>query len=438
MRSLLIVSPHFPPLNAPDMQRVRMSLPYYRACGWEPIVLCVGDEWQQGTREPELERTYPQDITVIRSRALSPRWTRLLGLRNTGLRCWLYFLFAGSKIIRREKIDLVFFSTTQFALFPLGRIWRMLHGVPYVFDMQDPWRTDYYSRPGARRPPGGWKYQFARITAWLLERWSFGRVAGVMSVSPNYLEDLRQRYPSLATVPAAVIHFGASRHDLLEAMRLPVSIHSIAPKSSEVHFVYTGAAGPVVPHAMRVLLEGLKRYRQLHPVEACRLRFHFLGTSYVAAGQGTNTILPLAENYGVADQVEEVPHRLGHLECLKLQRDADVLLLPGSSDLAYSPSKIYPYFLADRPILGIVFKQSVMAKILRDLSCAYLVEFDEHESKDEAMTKIAAYFDLALAGFPPGSLPIRNEALFSANYLEETLTLAQCDLFQKALATAVT
>ena len=33
MKRLLIISPNFPPLNAADMQRVRMSLPYFKDFG---------------------------------------------------------------------------------------------------------------------------------------------------------------------------------------------------------------------------------------------------------------------------------------------------------------------------------------------------------------------------------------------------------------------
>jgi peptidyl-prolyl cis-trans isomerase D len=73
-----------------------------------------------------------------------------------------------------------------------------------VIDIQDPWRTDYYERKDSRQPPGGWKYQFARLQAWLLEGWTYRRVSAVMSVSPSYLDDLRARYPAFARVPAEV------------------------------------------------------------------------------------------------------------------------------------------------------------------------------------------------------------------------------------------
>ncbi len=434
LRRVLIVSPHFPPLNAPDMQRVRMSLPYYRARGWDPIVLCVSDAWQDGVREPALEQTIPGDVRIVRVPALSLRWTRLIGLGDLGLRCWFHFFFTGLRLIRREKIDLVFFSNTQFVTFTLGRIWRTLAGCPYVFDMQDPWRTNYYERRGSRRPPGGWKYQIARLMAWTLEGWSFRHVGAIMSVSPSYLDDLRTRYACLGGVPTAVIGFGASLTDIAKARSMPPPAHQFTRKQGELHVLYTGAAGPVMPHALSVLFQGLKLYHERAPARARLLRFHFLGTSYVAPGQGQNSVIPVAESCGVADQVTEIPHRLGHLECLRLQLEADLLLLPGSSDLAYSPSKVYPYYLSRRPTLGLVFKNSVMERLLDQLAFSYMVRFDADENKQSAYEGLCRFFDLAFEGFPSGTFPERNDAFFNETFLAETLTGKQCSLFELALA----
>jgi hypothetical protein len=431
VKKVLLVTPHFPPINAPDMQRVRMSLPFYRAHGWEPIVLCVGDQWQDGVREPELEQTIPADVRIMRVPALSLRWTRWFGVRNLGLRCWLHFLFAGTRLLRREKIDLVFFSNTQFVTFTLGRIWRFLLGTPYVFDMQDPWRTDYYERRGSRRPPGGWKYQFARLMAWLLEGWSFRRVSGIVSVSPAYIAELRERYPYLAEVPAEVIGFGASHQDIAVAGTLTLSGDRYRRKPGELHVLYTGASGPVMPHSLTVLFQGLKLYHERSPLRAPCLRFHFFGTSYVAPGQGKFSVMPVAQSCGVADQVDEIPHRLGHLECLRLLREADLLLLPGSSDLAYSPSKVYPYYLTGRPALGLVFKNSVMEKLLDELSFTYMVRFSSDEAKHDAHEALCHFFDLAFEGFPSATLPKRNDDYFNAHYLADTLTARQCRLFDQ-------
>jgi hypothetical protein len=411
-----------------------MSLPYYRSFGWEPVVLAVGDPWQQTVKEEDLLSTIPQDVRVEYTRAFPQGLSRRFGVGNLGIRAWPWLLWRGSRLLKREKFDLVFFSNTQFLTFTLGRLWRCWFGVPYVFDIQDPWRTDYYERRGSRRPPGGWKYGFARLSAWALEGWSYARASGVMSVSPAYLEELAGRYPWFSKIPQAVIRFGASTADLERAQMLPrSSLRGADNDPANVHFLYTGASGPVMPHAISVLFTALRSYRAMKPAEASRLKFHFVGTSYVAYGRGKPSVIPLALEFGVSDQVDEVPHRIGFLEALRLQLDADVLLLPGSSDPAYSPSKVYLYYLADRPILGLVFRGSVMEKLLAELSCAYLVSFAEKEEKKQAEASVHRFFDLALSGFPPGSLPERNRAYFDAHFLAEELTREQCVLFNAAI-----
>lgn len=416
------------------MQRVRMSLPYYRSFGWEPVVLAVDRPWQTGVIEEELLATLPADVRIVRTRAL-PAWlSRMLGIGNLGIRCLPYFLWRGTRLLAAEHYDLVLFSNTQFVSFTLGRLWRRWLGVPYVIDIQDPWQTDYYERPGSRRPPGGWKYQFARLQAWALEGWSFQRAAGAMSVSPSYLADLRNRYRYFAAVPSEVIGFGASRADLEQAVANAHGEQTFSRDRGEVHLLYTGASGPVMPHSLKVLFTALRLYREQSPERAARLRFHFIGTSYVANGQGKPSVIPVAAQCGVADQVEEISHRIGHLEALRWQQNADALLLPGSSDHAYSPSKVYPYFLTGRPILGLVFKGSVMEALLDELACAYMVRYHEHEPKDRAHDELCRFFDQVIEGFPAGSLPTRNSALFNRHFLAEELTRRQCGLFDRALA----
>ena len=437
MKKLLIVSPHFPPANAPDMQRVRMSLPYYRANGWEPVVLAVGDRWQEGVREAELLETIPADVRIVYTRAIPIRISRLLGIGTLGLRAWGFMFWTGSRLLRREKFDLVFFSNTQFFIFTLGPIWRRLFKLPYVLDVQDPWRTDYYERAGSRQPPGGWKYQFSRFIAWRFEAWCFQRASGVMSVSPHYLADLCRRYPRLSATPAAVIIFGASQADQRRAATLPPLGPTLGGRPGQIHLLYAGASGPVMPHALTVLFIALRHYRDRHPERASRIRLHFVGTSYVAPGKGKNSVLPVADECGVADLVEEIPHRLGYFYVLQLMQQADVLLLAGSSDLAYSPSKAYLYYLSRRPILGLVFRDSVLERILECLNCAYLVRIREGGPQDEGSAGLCRFFDLMLDGFPAGSLPAPNEEYFRDHFLSEELTREQCILFDRASASGL-
>jgi hypothetical protein len=431
---VLIISPYFPPINTPDLQRVRMSLPYYRANGWEPVVLAVRPDLQGGVVEPELAATVPADVRVVHAGAWPIRLSRALGVGTLGWRAWAGLLWRGTALLRREKFDLVFFSTTQFVTFTLGPIWRRWFGVPYVLDFQDPWRTGAYERPGAGAPPGGWKYQVARLVAWALERGCVRSAAGAMSVSPGYLEELRHRYPAFRSVPAEVIRFGASRGDLAAAAALPPSTATFPREAGQIHLLNTGASGPILPEAATALFEALRQYRELQPARCARLRLHFIGTSYAAEGRGVPTVLPVAVRCGVADLVREVPHRIGLLAAMRLQLDTDALLLLGSRELAYSPSKLYPYYLAQRPMLALVFADSVLARLLDELACASVVPIDASAGPADAVRSIHGFFDQLCAGSAPDPLPRRDERAFDARFLADELTRQQCRLFDRAVA----
>ncbi len=429
MKRVLIVTPAFPPLNTPDLHRVRLSLPYYRENNWEPTVLTVSPDYIDAAREPGLLETIPANINVVHTRALPLRFCRLIGLGNLGARAWLHLFFSGSRLLSREKFDLVFISNSQHLTFTLGRLWRFLHGVPYVIDLQDPWRTDFYERPGAPRPPGGWKYQLARLQASVLERWSFRRLGALMSVSPDYIKALRARYPWLDAVPCVTLGFGASETDLAVALRTPSTTPRPPAPANAVRIVYTGAAGPIMHDAVRKLFEAAKNFAQQHPADAARLSFEFFGTSYAAPGQGRPTLPALAAEYGLAHQVHEVAERLSHHECLRLQASADLLLLLGSSEPSYSPSKIFPYFLARRPTLALIHSKSLLAQLLPSLNFTRTITYD---TSDASQALILLFRD-ALAGFPTGTLPERAEAHFKDHALAPALTRRQCVLFERAL-----
>ena len=138
MRKLLVVSPHFPPVNTPDMHRVRMSLPYFGDFGWEPRVLTVDPALTERILDPHLLETVPKEVPVHRTKAFNPSWTRKLGVSAIGLRAFPFLYREGARIIREHRPDLVYFSTTAFPVLVLGRLWKRRFGVPFVIDLQDP------------------------------------------------------------------------------------------------------------------------------------------------------------------------------------------------------------------------------------------------------------------------------------------------------------
>ena len=219
MKRLLIISPHFPPINAADMHRVRQSLGYYKEFGWQPTVVTVQPDYVEGPQDPLLEKTLPEGLRIIRVKAFSTKYTRKLGLGSLALRSLYFYWRTVNKLLKREHFDLVFFSTTQFPVLILGAYWKRRFGIPYVIDMQDPWHTDYYlNKPQSERPP---KYWFAyRLNKWL-EPIAMRRVDALMSVSQAYLDTLCERYRSVRPEMCFTITFGAFEKDfgILEGIK---------------------------------------------------------------------------------------------------------------------------------------------------------------------------------------------------------------------------
>lgn len=435
MKRVLIVSPHFPPVNAPDCQRVRMSLPYYRQFGWDPVVLAVDARHRADWRDDSIMESLPQDVRVRLCGAFPRELTRLVGVNNLGLRCATQLNRAAHELLRRERFDLVFFSTTQYLVTPLGRLWQRRFGVPYVVDLQDPWRSDYYERPGAPNPPGGWKYQFARFTAWLFEERTLRDAAGLMSVSPHYFRDIQARYSWPALPPHEVIPFGAPQADFeyvaahagarTPAVKLPAGVFNL---------VATGGLGPPFSHAVRVLFSGLRRLRDTQPELATRLRLHFIGTSYADPEHAQKFAQPIADAYGVGDLVNEMPSRVGYMDSLRIMHAADGLLLLGTDDPSYSPSKIYPYYLATRPVLALAHDGSLLQRLIEYLRCARLVKLLQPGHEMRPAHEVAAYLAAAAEGRRAELQSARCDAWFSRNLTALALTQRQCALFDAALS----
>ncbi|HTQ30167.1 MAG TPA: glycosyltransferase [Opitutaceae bacterium] len=428
LKRLLVVSPHFPPVNAPDAHRVRVSLPYFREFGWEPVVLAVDPRRVPGTPDSRLAAALPADVAVHRCGALPRRLARLAGLGSLGPRAWWPLCTAGAGLLRRERFDLVFFSTTQFLTLALGSVWKKKSGVPFVIDIQDPWRTDYYARPGAPRPPGGWKYRFARWQAERLEEPSFRPASAFVSVSEAYLEQLRTRYSWFATKPAAVVPFGASEADFSFAQNDATLKPAFQREAGCVHLLSVGAAGPIMAEAAQTFFAGVRDFRAEQPELAGRLRIHFVGTSYASGSRAVATVRPLAEPFGVGDLVIEQPARIGYFESLKTMRAADALLLLGSNDPGYAPSKIAAYFLADRPMIAVVSAGGAAAARLAELRCACVV------SPPAAGLRELRRFLTALATVPARlQIGSRNQTLFDAQFSARAGTRRLCELFDGTL-----
>ena len=423
-KKALIISPYFPPSNAADMQRIRMSLSYFNEFGWDAEVVTVAPEYSDILKDDLLLQSIPKEIKIHEVKAFSKKWTSKFGLGSIALRSLWFFRKKANRILKENTFDLIYFSTTQFPVCILGAHWKKRFGVPYVIDMQDPWHSEYYrNKPKHEQPP---KYWFSYRLNKYLEPIAMKRVGGLISVSENYITDLKVRYPEIKNIPAATITFGAFAADMKIAADNQSSFQPILHPDT-INIVYVGRGGADMNSAVSALFKAVKVGTETEPELFKKVKLYFIGTSYAAAGQGKATILPLAQQFGIDDKVVEITDRISFYHTLATLQKANALFIPGSDDPKYSASKIYPYLLTQKPLLAIFNSKSPALEILSSCGAKYAYSYD---GTDNIELKISSFIKQVISGNI-------GEQSYDSDYIQqysaENMTRLQCQLFDTVL-----
>lgn len=431
MKRVLIVSPYFPPANAPDMQRVRHSLPHFPAFGWEAVTVAVDPAYTEVPRDEALLETVPRDAEVHRVRAFDPRFTRRFGLGSLALRSLWFYRRAGNRLLAARPFDLVYFSTTQFAVVALGPYWKKRYGVPFVVDFQDPWWDE--PRPDLPVHGGVLKHGVTSQLNRRLEPAAMREAAGAVAVTQAYLDTLVGRYPTITDANTVVIPFGVSEDDYRVAATRPRVPGPLPPRAEgEIRGVYTGVVNPAMLPVLTALFRAFRAGLDAEPERFGAVRLAFVGTTYATGAAAREQVMPLAHEAGVGAYVTEVTRRVPYFEALQLQQDADFLLLTGTTDPDYTASKLYPYIFAQRPLLAVFHAQSSVPRILDDTGAGIVVAFESAD--DPALpSQIQAVMDGLLRRLP--FVPDTAWAAFEP-YTAREMTRRQAQFFDRIVAMA--
>jgi len=426
-KRVLIVSPHFPPINAPDHQRIRMGLSYFEKFGWDVVVLTVDANEVEGIQDIVLTKTVPKDIPIIRTRTLPIKYTKHIGFRHLALRSLPYLLQEGHKILVQKKIDLVFFSTTMFLSMSLGRLWYDRFKIQYILDFQDPWLSDYYQTHNTIPPGGRFKYGFSQTLASIFERFTLKKASHIISVSQGYVDTLLKRYDWLKPEQFTVLPFGAPEKDFEVFPTLNIQQNIFDPNDGYKHWVYVGRGGNDMNYSLKSLFSAIQTHRkEFHKVWQ-KIKLHFVGTKY-SIFDHSKEIEEIAKSYNLDDIVSEYPQRIPYFEALQCITDADALIVPGSDDPSYTASKIYPYILAKKPLLAIFNEQSSVVDILRSTQAGIVVTFRTGDTIETIATCITHQWLNQKDWTTPQT---KWEAFFP--YTAQEMTRRLCEVFDRSL-----
>lgn len=427
MKRVLIISPYFPPSNAADMQRVRMSLPYFKEYGWEPELVVVEEGYSDMIKDSLLLDSIPKDIQVHQVKAFSKKWTSKFGLGSIALRSLYFYKKKVNELLKDKHFDLIYFSTTQFPVCILGPFWKKKFGIPYVIDIQDQWHSEYYQdKPKSERPK---KYWFSYRLNKYLEPIAMRNVDGLISVSEAYINTLKNRYPNLVNKPCSTITFGAHEPDFNIAEQNSFLFEPIySTDNGKINLVYIGRGGFDMQKSVNTLLKSFKKGIDQNVDAFKNVHFHFIGTSYAPNGSGTPTLMPIANNLGLASYVSEYTDRIGFYQSINHLQHADGLIVLGSNDPAYTASKLYPYILAKKNLLAILHLKSSAAQILEECNAGFLITLDSNIY--QAFDVLKSYLDKVKLKITPSTKWQEFE-----KYRSDYLAKKQVDLFNSIIST---
>ena len=422
-----MVAPDFPPSSLPSSIRVRLFASHLAEFGWRPVVITTAPEFYTCPIDPDNERLLPADLEIIRTRAWPARAMRRLGIGDIGIRSLWHHWCAIRKLCAAGSVDLVFVSVPPYVPMILARMAHWRFGVPYVIDYQDPWITEAYWRaPRAERPP---KWPLAYGLARMLEPFAIRRASHITGVSEGTTRSVLERYPELKGLHATALPFGGEPGDFAFLRAHPRANACFDSADGLLHLVYAGVCIPRMYPALRCLFGGLRLLRERNPKLAARIRMHFVGTSY-AAGDMAKRAEPVAAEFGVEDLVREVTGRVAYLDALQLLLDASALLILGTDEPHYTASKIYPYALAEKPILAILHERSSAVELLAAMTPARVMTFSELRRAEDQAEAAAVKLEALLSG---DTLETGSGCLPDVSHTARAMTKTLAAIFDRAV-----
>lgn len=386
-RTVLLVAPHFIPSFLPSVHRARLWSYHLKEFGWKPIILTTDPAYYECQVSREMEALLPPDLEIIRTRAIPTRPIRFVG--DIGIRSLWWYWQALNQLEHLRKVNFVHFTVPAFTPALLGPGFYRKTGIPFGIDYIDPWIPE--SPQGLRF---GSKHWLVEKMSHVLEPFALRNIRLITGINDAYFKSVLKRHPYLrGRVVTAGMPYGGSEKDY-EALERSPRDPFLFKEKGPIHVLYAGALLPKAFGVLDRLLESVSVLQKEDQTLAKKLRIHFVGTGTMENNPlRGHTVQPYIDRHGVGALVRELPSRIGYLDVLNHLRESNGVLVIGSSEPHYSPSKIYQAVMSRRPVLALLHEQSTAAESLRESGAGTVISFTEKRLPDvKNLTQILKEF----------------------------------------------
>ena len=361
MRSVLILSPHFPPATVAGVHRARHMSKHLPSHGWKPVVLRVDPRLYTEDPDYALSGLIPEHLEQVNLTALSAKLTRFFGFRDLGLRLLPLLKKQISFEIRTRKPDVVFLTGMPFFPLLISKWIKKHFDVVVVVDLQDPWVSSHGASARVLSKRG-----IMHCLALVAEPRALKFADAVTSVSETQNEELLERYPWLKGRPLKAIPIGGDPEDFEAMRKQELNRRFFELDQGKINLNYVGAFLPRAEPLARTLFKALRMLIEAHPHLSEKLRVNFVGTSNQSSDVKSSVVSRIAKEEGIENLVVDFPRRVPFIEALALLAEANGVLLIGSDERHYTASKIYPALMCGKPYLSIFHSDSSSHRILTE------------------------------------------------------------------------
>jgi hypothetical protein len=350
----------------------------------------------------------PEDLQVERVRALPTRPLRIVG--DVGIRGFVPMLQRIVSLVDRSHPDFLYITLPSFYAALLGPIVHALRGVPYGLDYIDPW---VHTWPGSEAPIS--KHWISRKLGELLEPIAVGSATLITGVAEGYFRDVLRRNPGLeGRVVTAAMPYGGDSADHDKVKELGLRPYLFDPLDGRFHLIYAGALLPRAFGPLECILNAVAAERETFE-DVC---FHFVGTGKSPDDHSAFNVRRLAEHLGLwGTVVTEHPARIPYLDTLAHVEASDAVLILGSTEPHYTPSKVYQAVLARRPVFAVLHRQSTGCDVITKTGAGRVLAFDGETDVSVIEKEFTGQFNAfreTVGVFDPGSVDHERFQAFSA------------------------
>jgi glycosyltransferase involved in cell wall biosynthesis len=424
-KKVLIIAYYFPPLGMGGVQRTTKFVKYLPMFGWKPFVLTVKDV-EYLAKDYSLLDDIPKEAKVVRSGSFDPlrisfilksffkrrkkegRSVKGKMMEGSKLFPWFFFpdnkigwmpfaLLWGLKLVREKRIDVVFTTSPPPSLHLVGYFLKLLTGKPWVADFRDPWV--------------GYRFEIYPTLLHLflknqLMKLILKSADKVISANSSITKRMMEQYSEAQKIET--IDQGYDEQDFEIG---------VSQKSELFTIGYLGTFSPDCdPEPFFLALRNLID-QKLIPKN--KIKFIHIGLSLRIDVDG------LIERYDLKEVVERkgyLPHRVA----LRAMEDVSVFLLVTSDDPQVFPAKMFEYLPFEKPILGVVPKESEVGKIITETKLGRVVSPKDVDEIEKALLFYFSNYEKGTFSFPRNE---KNVKKFERRYLTSKLA----SLFDKTI-----